>query len=237
MKAREFDRRTPVIAIDFDGVLCSDEYPEIGEPNKEVIQEAKSLQAGGACLVLWTCRTGEDLDRAVQACKEWGLEFDAINENPKFRIDLYGNDCRKIGADEYWDDRAVFIQAPIRGQRNWRNLHGRAVFPMSRKEIRSYIQETLRPTIQELSESETESDQNMAVLFKQNLEIIEQLTAERDEQERESIHYIYRMGYKDATQNAAEWFTGFMEATGMVGDSEAPEEPAATDTPEGGGAA
>ena len=47
-------------------------------------------------------------------CAGHGLEFDAHNENVQELIDLYGNDCRKIGADEYWDDKAVRITFPRR---------------------------------------------------------------------------------------------------------------------------
>lgn len=112
MSKREFSEYTRVIAIDFDGCLCTDKWPDIGEPNWWAIEEAKRRQRDGACLILWTCRAGADLDRAVEACRNWGLEFDAINENPQFRIDLFrGNDCRKIGADEYWDDKAVCVVA------------------------------------------------------------------------------------------------------------------------------
>ena len=47
------------------------------------------------------------LEKAVAACTEWGLTFDAINENlPEWR-EAYGTDPRKIGATEYWDDRSV----------------------------------------------------------------------------------------------------------------------------------
>mgnify|MGYP000905885491 FL=1 len=46
------------------------------------------------------------LQQALDACKGWGLEFDAVNESlPEWR-ERYGNDPRKIGASEYWDDRA-----------------------------------------------------------------------------------------------------------------------------------
>ena len=235
MGVKKYDRQTTVIAIDFDGVLCTDEYPEIGEPNMEVIQEAKSLREGGACLILWTCRAGEDLDKAVQACREWGLEFDAINENPQFMIDLYGNDCRKIGADEYWDDRAVFMQAPRKGQGNWRILHGCTVCPpLDQKRMRSFIAEVLRPAIVNL----TGMGMGAAEVLKQTQEIIEQLLAERDALEQNSIHGWYRRGYKDATQNAASWITDFMEQTGVLSQADetedTPQKP--PDTTEGGDA-
>lgn len=40
------------IAIDFDGCICQSKYPEIGEPNWHVIEEAKKEQAAGAGLIL-----------------------------------------------------------------------------------------------------------------------------------------------------------------------------------------
>lgn len=98
------------IAIDFDGCLCSDRYPAIGAPYWGVIGSAIWEQMAGAKLILWTCREGDDLQAAVDACSSWGLQFDAINENLPERIAYYGNDCRKIGADEYWDDRVRRVQ-------------------------------------------------------------------------------------------------------------------------------
>lgn len=100
---------TKVIAIDFDGCLCENEWPEIGRPNIWAIERAKRLRAQGVKLILWTCREGEMLDKAIAWCASYGLRFDAHNENLPELNALYGNDCRKIGADEYWDDRAVRI--------------------------------------------------------------------------------------------------------------------------------
>ena len=60
-------------------------------------------------LILWTCRVGERLEEAVAACAEWGLVFDAVNDNLPERIATYGANPRKVNADEYWDDRAVVM--------------------------------------------------------------------------------------------------------------------------------
>lgn len=98
------------IAIDFDGTLCTNDYPNIGEPNWEIIAEAKMEQANGAGLILWTCREGEMLDAALKACEEWELHFDAVNESlPSWKKE-YGNNPRKVGASEYWDDRSVRVR-------------------------------------------------------------------------------------------------------------------------------
>ena len=98
-----------VIAVDFDGCLCSDEYPNIGYPNWPVIHELQERRYHGDKVILWTCRDGIELVNAIVACREWGLDFDAINSNLPERIIKYKSDPRKISADEYWDDRAVKV--------------------------------------------------------------------------------------------------------------------------------
>lgn len=99
------------IAIDFDGCLCSDAWPDIGTPNWDVINRAKQEQEAGAGLILWTCREGQALQDAVNACRSWGLEFDALNESLPEWIDHYSTHTRKVGATEYWDDRSVLMPA------------------------------------------------------------------------------------------------------------------------------
>lgn len=96
-----------IIAVDFDGTLHTGTWPEIGDVNMTVFNFCRNEQLNGARLILWTNRAGEQLEDAVAWCKERGLEFDAVNENLPEVIELYGNDCRKINADIYIDDKAV----------------------------------------------------------------------------------------------------------------------------------
>ena len=98
------------IAIDFDGCLCENAWPEIGAPNWPVINQAIQEQRNGEELILWTCREGDLLDEAVRAAGEWGLHFDAVNDNLPSWKKAWGNNPRKIGATEYWDDRAVKME-------------------------------------------------------------------------------------------------------------------------------
>lgn len=95
------------IAVDFDGCLCENAWPEVGAPHQNVIDAAKREKENGSALILWTCRVGEKLDDAVRFCAEHGLFFDAVNENLPERSDAFGSNSRKVYADEYWDDRAV----------------------------------------------------------------------------------------------------------------------------------
>lgn len=96
-----------IIAVDFDGTLHNGTWPEIGEVNRTTFNFCRDEKAKGSRLILWTNRAGEQLETAVAWCKERGLEFDAVNENLPELIELYGNDCRKINADIYIDDKAV----------------------------------------------------------------------------------------------------------------------------------
>ena len=95
---------TPTIAVDFDGTLCSDAWPDIGEPNFPLIDFLIRWQAQGNKVILWTCREDTMLGLAVDWCAKQGLHFDAVNCNLPERISYYRNDSRKIGADYYIDD-------------------------------------------------------------------------------------------------------------------------------------
>lgn len=99
-----------IIAVDFDGTLCENQWPDIGAPNHAVLRRLRRAKVlGGAKLILWTCRTGEQLKAAVEWCKMHGIVFDAVNANLPENVGSFGHDCRKVFAHEYWDDRAVRV--------------------------------------------------------------------------------------------------------------------------------
>ena len=104
------------IAVDFDGCLCENKWPEIGAPIPETIERMKLEQSQGTKFILWTCREGYLLEAALEWCNERGIIFDAINEPLLELRKYYGNDTRKIFATEYWDDRAVAMPGdPLSG--------------------------------------------------------------------------------------------------------------------------
>lgn len=81
-----------IIAVDFDGTLCENKWPEIGEPNTELISYLIEMRKTfDAKIILWTCRAGEMLDKAVNWCSEHGLEFDAVNENLPHIVEELGD--------------------------------------------------------------------------------------------------------------------------------------------------
>ncbi|MBE5905640.1 MAG: hypothetical protein E7277_02445 [Lachnospiraceae bacterium] len=101
------NRKYAIIAVDFDGTLCQDCYPEIGEPNYPLLYYLLEQKQRGAKLILWTCRCSVALAQAVAWCESLGLTFDSINQNLPENIQKYGTDTRKIYADLYIDDRSI----------------------------------------------------------------------------------------------------------------------------------
>ena len=99
--------RGRIIAVDFDGTLCKDCYPKIGEANEGLIRKLKEMHMQGDRLILWTCRNGEQLEEALLFCLMRGLVFDAVNENLPETVERFGGDSRKIFADLYIDDRCA----------------------------------------------------------------------------------------------------------------------------------
>lgn len=94
------------IAVDFDGTIVDHEYPGIGKEKLFAFQTLKELEKLGALLILWTFRTGKELDEAVEYCRKNGLEFYAVNKNYPEEI-FDGTMSRKIDADIYIDDKNI----------------------------------------------------------------------------------------------------------------------------------
>ena len=94
-----------IYAVDFDGTLCTNKWPEIGEPNLELIEFLKAEQEKGNKVILYTMREDELLDAAT----EWlfyMFDFlpDAFNDNLPEHQRKFMSNPRKIYADVYIDD-------------------------------------------------------------------------------------------------------------------------------------
>ena len=95
-----------IIAVDFDGTIVTHEYPRIGKEIPFAIETLIRLQREGYRLILWTVRSGNLLDEAVEYCRSKGLEFYAVNAN--FSEEQFdAKDSRKVNANIYIDDRQV----------------------------------------------------------------------------------------------------------------------------------
>lgn len=102
-----------IYAVDFDGYLCTNAWPDIGKPRTIIIDHFKALKADDHKLILWTCREGEMLQKAIDWCAERELYFDAHNANLPEQMEKYGNNCRKISADWYCDDKNYWLMPEV----------------------------------------------------------------------------------------------------------------------------
>ena len=114
------------IAVDYDNTLIfsdPDLYPyyEPKDVNRQAFSVLKEYKKRGGIILLFSCRTDEHLQIAIDACKKYGLEFDAINSDtskaikdwrekfprssisPKPYVELFIDDrawpCHKRGLD------------------------------------------------------------------------------------------------------------------------------------------
>jgi hypothetical protein len=95
-----------IIAVDFDGTIVEDRYPDIGRPMLFAIDTLRKMQEDGHRLILWTYRSGRKLQEAVDFCRENGIEFYAVNKSyPEEEDVLDASTSRKIHADLFIDDR------------------------------------------------------------------------------------------------------------------------------------
>lgn len=95
------------IAVDFDGTIVEHKYPEIGKEIMFAFQTLRALQKQKHQLILWTYRSGKELDDAVEYCRRNGVEFYAVNSSyPEEEFDE-DYDSRKIDADIFIDDRNI----------------------------------------------------------------------------------------------------------------------------------
>lgn len=95
-----------VIAIDFDGTIVTNKYPDIGYLKRNAKDVINKLYNQGHDIIINSCRQGKEEREMVEFLLDNEIMFDKINENLCYRIEEYNNDCRKIGADVYIDDKA-----------------------------------------------------------------------------------------------------------------------------------
>lgn len=131
-------RKYEFVAVDFDGTLCKDAFPEIGEPQAAVIEYVKQLAAEGSKIILHTAREDGNrplLSEAVVFCGRQGIPLYAVNENPGNPYPAqYGTPAgRKVYADLYIDDKAL----------NPADIHKKAERDRVLQMVRSLLQDIL----------------------------------------------------------------------------------------------
>ena len=91
-----------IIAIDFDGTCVTHEYPKIGrDVGAEFV--LKELIEQGHKLILYTMRSGKELDEAVKWFKNRNIHLYGIQTNPE---QILWTTSPKCYAQLYIDDAA-----------------------------------------------------------------------------------------------------------------------------------
>lgn len=116
------------IAVDFDGTLCDEDYPCIGQPKQGAKPMLALLRRFGFEIVIWSCRTslwdheryGHDpalpvMERpTVKAMRDWleenGIEYDQIDDGSRGKpAALAYVDNAGIRFDSNWPEIALFL--------------------------------------------------------------------------------------------------------------------------------
>ncbi|RPK20012.1 hypothetical protein [Paenibacillus xylanexedens] len=98
------------IAIDFDGTIAYEDYPEIGGFKPHAERVLKKIIDHGGKIIIWTCRTGDQAEKVKAMLVSAGIKFEAFNDNLSDGREMFPDNSRKVFADVYIDDRANFIK-------------------------------------------------------------------------------------------------------------------------------
>ena len=93
-----------IYAIDFDGTIVENAFPEIGDIIPEAYWFITKLQERGDKWILYTMREGEVLKEAISFLDSFGLKPDAVNDNLPELCKAFKNNPRKVFANVYIDD-------------------------------------------------------------------------------------------------------------------------------------
>jgi hypothetical protein len=92
-----------IIAVDFDGTCVTHDYPEVG---KEIgaVPVLKKLTQDGHQLIVWTMRSGSQLEDAVNWFNQHDIPLHGVQTNPTQKS---WTDSPKAYAQLYIDDAAL----------------------------------------------------------------------------------------------------------------------------------
>ena len=97
-----------VIAIDFDGTIATQSFPEVGRLIHGADTVIRKLHKQGHRILINTCRSGKMEGLAQDFLDKHEIPYELINSNLPELITLYKQDCRKMSADVYIDDKNLY---------------------------------------------------------------------------------------------------------------------------------
>lgn len=106
---------TIYIAVDFDGTVVTHDYPKVGETVPNAVEVLKELQDKGYKMILYTMRSDDKLQDAVNWFKSNNVELYGVNENPSQKT---WTKSTKVYAHRYIDDAAIGAYL-IHNSNNW----------------------------------------------------------------------------------------------------------------------
>lgn len=127
------DKNSFVICVDFDGTVVTHDYPRIGEPCPGALDTLFALDRANHRIILWTMRSGKELDDAVKYLEDNQIRLYGINQNPDQKS---WSGSPKAYGHIYIDDAALgcplhFLPNSKRPQVKWDevelNLKGRGL--------------------------------------------------------------------------------------------------------------
>lgn len=96
--------KNKIVCVDFDGTCVTHEYPKIGDDVPNAVNVLKKLNENEVKIILWTIRSGEHLEDAVNWFAEREIKIWAVNKNPQQR---FWSKSPKAYANVYIDDAAL----------------------------------------------------------------------------------------------------------------------------------
>ena len=97
-----------ILAIDFDGTIVKDQFPDIGEMVDGAKEAINQLYSDGYTIIIWSCRTGIKKAEAINWLVMQGIKFHYFNKSSYENLKKYDFvDTRKVFANLYIDDRML----------------------------------------------------------------------------------------------------------------------------------
>jgi hypothetical protein len=114
-----------IIAVDFDGTCVDHRYPYVGATAPSAVKVMKALVAKGNKLILWTMRSGDELEEALRWFAVHDIPLYGAQTNPTQAAWTASPKCY---ANVYIDDAAfgapmIHPEGFARPCIDWRRVH------------------------------------------------------------------------------------------------------------------